>query len=100
VRKIKFDLDKRTFLSLVFIQHDLMPSDALVDITTQAGEVVEIAIDETADAVLLNDYLADDGTLSPQGSEALHVGHQLYGEDPDVESLMSQLQVKEVVERP
>ena len=98
--KNKFDLDKRTFLSLVFIQHDLMPPDALVDITTQAGEVVEIAIDATADAVLLNDYLTDDGTLSPQGSEALHVGHQLYGEDPDVESLMNQLQVQEVVERP
>lgn len=96
----QFDLDKRTFLSLVFIHHDLMAPDALIDITTQGGEVIEIQIDETADALFLNDYLTEDGALSPQGREALHVGNQIFGDDGDVQSVMEQIQIKKVVEGP
>lgn len=96
----RFDLDKPTFLSLLFIHHDLMPPDVLVDITTQAGEVIEIEIDETADALFLNEYLTDDGSLSPPGREALHVGNRLYGDDGDVRSVIEQIQLKKVVEGP
>lgn len=95
----KFDLDKRTFLSLVFLQHDEMTPDDLIDVTTQADEVVEIVIDPAADAMVEQDYLTDAGDLSQRGNEALHVGKQLYGDDGDVQAVMEQLRHQEVVDR-
>lgn len=95
----RFALDKRTFLVLVFLQHDVMAADDLVAVTTHEGEVFEVEIDAAADALVEYDYLTEDGTLSPQGKEALHVGHAVYGDDPDIEAVVEQLRVREVVDR-
>jgi hypothetical protein len=95
----QFALDKRTFLALVFLQQDTLAFEDLFEVTTQAGDVIEIGIDGAADAIVAQGYLADDGTLSDQGREALHVGHQLYGEDEDVQAVLDQLRVASVVEQ-
>ena len=96
----RFGLDKRTFLSLVFIDHDLMEPDDLIDITTvPTGEVIEIDIDTIADTVVEHAYLAEDGDLSSTGKEALYVGRQLYGEDSDIQAVLENIRLLEVVNR-
>lgn len=97
----QYDLDKRTFLALVFLQHGHLVPDDLVAVTTVADEPVEITIDTAVDALLRNNYLADDEarTLSSAGQEALHVGHQLYGDDEDVQAIMNQIKINEVSSR-
>ncbi|USZ68530.1 hypothetical protein NGM10_02030 [Halorussus salilacus] len=95
----RFDMDKRTFLTLVFLQHETMTFADLFDVTTQAGEITAVDIDAVANTVVKQGYLADDGTLSDRGREALHVGHQLYGADTDVQSVLDQLRVKAVAEQ-
>jgi hypothetical protein len=61
------------------------------------NRAVEIEIDPVTTALLEHDYLSEDGTLSPKGKEALHVGKQLYGEDQDVQSVLNQIRIQEVV---
>lgn len=95
----QFDLDKRTFLTLVGLQHETLTPDDLLSVTTQAGDVVEVTIDPAADVVVEHDYLADDGTLSARGREALHVGQQLYGDDDDIQSVLDQLRLSAVVDQ-
>lgn len=96
----RFALDKRTFLSLVFLDHDRLTPADLVDLTTDpAGQVTAIEIDTAATALVEQDYLTDDGALSPMGKEALHVGQQLYGDDGDIQAVMDRLRLQEVVNR-
>lgn len=95
----RFGLDKRTFLTLVGLQHETVGPDELVRVTTQAGDVIEVAIDPVADTVVERGYLAADGTLSAEGREALHVGHQLYADDEDVRTVLDQLRLRSVVNR-
>lgn len=94
----RFALDKRTFLSLVFLQHGRLEPDDLVEVDTLDDDVIEVAIDPAADALVEHDYLADTGGLSPEGKEALHVGRQLYGDDGDVQAVMDRLTLQEVVD--
>lgn len=94
-----YGIGKRTYLSLIFLDHDLMAPDDLVQVTTQAGEVIELTIDTAADVLVEHDYLTDDGRLSPEGKEALAVGHQLYRDDGDIQRVMEQIRLQEVITR-
>lgn len=89
-------VDKHTFLTLLFIDRDRLEPDDLVDITTVGGEPVEVTIDPAATHLTEHGYLEEDGTLAPTGREALHVGHQLFDEDPDIQQVKHQLRVQEV----
>lgn len=95
----QFGLDKRTFLSLVFLDHGVMAPDDLLTITTHDGEVLDLVIDPAADTLVEHDYLTDEGTLSAAGKEALAVGHQLYGDDRDIRAVRDQLRLQEVATR-
>jgi hypothetical protein len=96
----RFDLDKRTFLSLVLLDHDRLAPDDLVTVTADPmGEIFEVDVDATATALVANDYLTDDGELAPEGKEALHVGQQLYGDDADIQAVMDQLRLQAVVDQ-
>lgn len=95
--RIEYALDKRIFVSLLFLQHDILKPEDLTTIDTIDDEPVEITIDRAASVLVEHDYLDDDGTLTPEGTEALHVGKQLYGEDDDVQSMLQQIRIREVV---
>lgn len=95
----RYALDKRTYLTLVCLQHATLTPDDLVTVTTQAGEIIEIDVDPAVTPVVEHGYLEDDGSLSAQGREALHVGRQLYGEDADIQSVLDQLRVADVVQQ-
>lgn len=96
----QYDLDKRTFLSLVFLKRGVMQPDDLIRVETDVdGTVVQVDIDAATGPVVEHDYLTDEGTLSAHGDEALHVGRQLYGDDTDVQGVMEQLRLQEVVAR-
>jgi len=95
----RFGLDKRTFLALVFLQHDRMGLDDLVTVTTDPdGTVIELEFDAIADTLVEYEYLTDDGNLSPDGLEALSVGRRLYGGDQDIQAVLEQIRLKEVVD--
>lgn len=94
----RFGVDKRTFLSLVFIDHHLMDPEELIRVAADpAGEVIDIEIDPGAGTLLEHDYLTNDGRLTPTGKEALYVGHQLYDDDADVQGVLERIHLAEVV---
>lgn len=96
----QFGVDKRTFLSLVFIDHRIMAPDDLIEVTTDpAGEVIDVEIDPGAGSLLEHDYLTEEGRLTATGKEALHIGHQLYDGDADVQGVLEQIRHAEVVNR-
>lgn len=95
----RFELDKRTFLALVFLDRDLLTLDDLVDVVAHEGEVLEVAVDAATDVVVGNQYVDADGGLSPAGKEAMAVGRQLYGDDGDVTTVLEQLRLRDVVAR-
>jgi hypothetical protein len=97
--KQHWEVDKKLFLSLLFIAKDVMAADDLIEVQTQGDEPVDVTIDPAATALQENEYLEDDGSLSPEGQEALHVGQQLYSEDADVQSAKEAVRVQEVVNR-
>jgi hypothetical protein len=76
-----------------------MAPDDLVKVTTHDGEVIEVDVDAAATVLLEGDYLTEAGDLSSKGTEALHIGHQLYGEDADVQAVRTQIRVQEVVDQ-
>lgn len=92
-------VDKQSYLALVFLQHDRMTPDDLIEVTTHEGEVIEVDIDAVATVLLEGEYLTAAGDLSSAGTEALHIGHQLYGDDADVQAVRTQLRVQEVIDR-
>ncbi|AGB36915.1 hypothetical protein [Natronococcus occultus] len=92
-----YELDKRVFLSLLFLQQEVIALEDLLQVETVAEAPVEIAVDHAATVLTNNNYVdTDTGTLTPDGQEALHVGKQLYGEDGDVQSVVQQLRVQDV----
>ncbi|MDG5760155.1 hypothetical protein QA600_12480 [Natronococcus sp. A-GB1] len=92
-------MDKRVFLSLLFLNKDVLTLDDLLHIETLGDAPVEITMDHAATVLTDNGYVdTDTGALTPDGQEALHVGQHLYGEDGDVQSVIDQLRVQEVVD--
>lgn len=94
-----YGLDKTAYLTLIFLDHDLMSPDDLIEVTTLAGEVIEIEIDTAAETLVEHGYLTEDGGLSPEGKEALAVGGQIFGDDGDVQRVREQIRIQEVVDR-
>lgn len=95
----QFELDKHTFLTLLFIQHDLLTSDDLIQVTAHDDEVFDLQIDTAADVLVDHDYLTEAGTLSAAGTEALAVGRQVFEEDSDVRAVIDHIRLTEVAER-
>jgi hypothetical protein len=94
-----FALDKRVFLSLLFLQKDVLELDDLLHVDTVGDTPVELAIDRAATTLIEHDYVdTETGELTAAGTEALAVGEQLYGEDTDVQSVLQQIRVQEVVD--
>lgn len=96
----RFDLDKRLFLALVFLEHGQLAPDDLVQVTTHEGEVLDITIDPATGPVLDHGYLTEEGGLSATGREAVAVGKAVYGDDPDVQGVLDQLRLAAVVDQP
>jgi hypothetical protein len=92
-------VDKPAYLALVFLQHELMTPDELIEVTTHDGEIIEVDIDAVATALLEGDYLTEAGDLSSHGTEALHIGHQLYGDDADIQAVRTQIRLQEVIDQ-
>jgi hypothetical protein len=92
-------LDKHAYLALLLIDHDLMAPDELVTIETFGEEPVEVTVDPAANTLLEADYIAEDENLTPQGKEALAIGHQLFGEDADIQSVRHRIRIQEVADR-
>lgn len=95
-----YGLDKHTYLTLVFIDRGVIDPERLVDVTLDSGgEVFDIEIDAAVGSILDHDYLTSSGGLSANGKEALHLGHAVFGDDGDVQSVLDQLRLREVVSR-
>lgn len=92
-------LDKHSYLALLLIDHRLLTPDDLVTVETFADEPIEVTVDPAAETLFEADYLTDDGGLTPQGKEALAIGHQLFGEDDDIQSVRQRIRIQEVADR-
>lgn len=95
--RTEYALDKRVFVSLLFLKNNILAPSDLAQVETIGDEPVEITVDRTASVLVEHDYLDDGGDLTPAGQEAYHVGKQLYEEDDDVQSMVQNIRVQEVV---
>lgn len=94
----RYGLDKPGFIALVFIHHDVLDAADLLHIEFTDDNTLQLIIDD-AGSVVDPDYLTGDGSLTPRGQEALHVGKQVYGENPDVRALLHQLRIRSIATR-
>lgn len=94
--KRKWAIQKPVFYALWMVDKGVKEVDDLVDMRFQDGEAVEIAVDHRAAILHELDYIAEDGTLSPEGQEALSVGEELYSDDDDVQALEDKHRILEV----
>ncbi|MDY6777747.1 MAG: hypothetical protein SVU32_03715 [Candidatus Nanohaloarchaea archaeon] len=95
-----YGLDKDVFLTLYVLDAGLAAPDDLVAVETlEDGTPVEVRVDPAADHLFGNGYVAEDGSLTPRGREALSVGQQLYGEDRDVKETIREARIRAVADR-
>lgn len=97
----EYDLSKPVYLTLLRLDEAVLAPSALVTTATVNGDPVLVPVNDTAATVLDRHYVTvdtdqsaaidGDTPLSVQGREALHVGDQLYGDDPDVQELKDDL---------
>lgn len=110
----EYTLSKQLFITLYLLDESAISiTDLYTTDTTDTGQVT-VTIDTTVTTLLDRNYLrtgdpdtpaqetaetvaiSDDDPLSVVGKEALHVGEQLYSDDPDVETLKEQLEIHQV----
>lgn len=110
----EYGLTKQVFLTLYLLNESTIAvTDLFTTEPTDVGQVT-VTIDTAVTTLLTHNYLrtvnpdtpaqdtahavaiADDDPLSVAGKEALHVGEQLYSDDPDVETLKEQLEIQQV----
>lgn len=110
----EYNLSKQLFITLYLLDESATSvTDLYTTDTTDTGQVT-ITIDTTVTTLLDRNYLhtadpdtpapdtadavavPNDDPLSVAGKEALHVGEQLYSDDPDVETLKEQLEIHQV----
>lgn len=95
-----YGLDKGAFLTLYFLDADLVALDDMVDVVAGPdGTPIEVRVDDAASRLVANGYVADDGSLTRAGREALSVGEQLYGEEQDVRQAIREARIREVADR-
>lgn len=92
----KWKLQKPVFHALWMVDKEVDAADTLVDMTFQDGEAVEIAVDHRLAILQDLDYIDEDGSLSPEGQEALSVGEELYSDDDDVQALEKKHRILQV----
>ena len=109
-----YNLSKQVFLTLYLLDESIISTgDLFTTTTTDAGQVT-VTVDTTVPTLLDHNYLriespdnpapnateaaaiSTDDPLSVAGKEALHLGEQLYSDDPDVEALKDQLEIQQV----
>lgn len=95
----KWNIQKPVFYALWMVDKGVKEVDEFVDMRFQDGEAVEIAVDHRAAILQDLDYIEEDGTLSPEGQEALSVGEELYSDDDDVQALEDKHRILEVAEQ-
>lgn len=110
----EYNMTKQVFLTLYLLDESTIDvTDLFTTETADTGQVT-VTIDTAVTTLLTHNYLrtvnpdtpaqdtanavtiADDDPLSVAGKEALHVGEQLYSDDPDVETLKEQLEIQQV----
>lgn len=110
----EYNLTKQVFITLYMLDESIISvSDLFTTVTTDTGQVT-ITVDTTVTTLLDHNYLrvvdtatqapdttdvaaiSTDDPLSVAGKEALHLGEQLYSDDPDVETLKEQLEIQQV----
>lgn len=110
----EYNMTKQVFLTLYLLNESTIDiTDLFTTETADTGQVT-VTIDTAVTTLLTHNYLrtvnpdtpaqdtanavtiADDDPLSVAGKEALHVGEQLYSDDPDVETLKEQLEIQQV----
>ena len=92
-----YALDKKVYLSLLFLKEDILQPDQLLQVDTVADEPVEVRVDRVATVLTEHNYIdTDSGDLTMSGAEALSVGQQLYGDDKDIQAVHRKLRKDEV----
>lgn len=94
--KEKWSVYKPTFYALWFVDKDVTNVEDWIDIEFQDEEAVEIAVDHRAAILQDRGYIEEDGSLSPEGREALSVGEAVYSDDDDVEALENKHRIQKV----
>lgn len=95
-----YRVDKGVFQLLLLVDHDLITLEDLVTVEELPGDLTEIRVDEAATILVEHGFISDDdSSLTPTGRESLHVGAQIWGDDPDIRELKQNIRVKQVASR-
>ncbi|NUC70713.1 hypothetical protein HTZ84_00025 [Haloterrigena sp. SYSU A558-1] len=93
----RYMLDKYVYLSLYYLKKGIVQIDDFLQVDAVAGEPAEIAVDRAASVMTEMDYVdTETGEVTPQGRDALSVGSRLYGDEPDIQQIKTEIRVAEV----
>lgn len=108
----EYGATKDVYLTLYRLDQDHLSIRDVIDTEITDGDVVGITIDDTITTLLEHGFLRTDDTtdsihpstgsedpLTVRGKEALHVGEQLYSDDPDVQATIENFTIQQVADR-
>lgn len=111
-----YGLTKPTYIALYLLDKGELEPDDLVTADPIDTDLDAVTIDPAATTIIDHQYIRtgdtelptadptaalsdEDDPLTAAGQEALHVGDQLYSDDPDVEALEDELAIREATTR-
>lgn len=105
-----YGIDRTTYKALYLLEENVRTVDDLLETDVAEDQVITVRIDDAADTLLDRGYIRtdhddeddhrrseaatvdNDRALSAEGREALHIGDELFGNDPDVQELKDEVE--------
>jgi len=104
-----YGIGRKAYKALYLLDEGVHTIDDLVETDTIEDEIISVRIDNAANTLLDHGYvhteddqdagtddLEEEQALSPEGREALHIADDIFGGDPDVQTLKEEVKLQKI----